>query len=141
LDLSGYEVLVVHVDESASDTNTYTVILKDTEPLPRRPDGREQSTVSWEHDFRLGGSSGGRLLMRFDDFKPTYRGRLMPDAAPLNRKKILSMSIMMRRCVPSIYRLFAMPTWQWGPYTRSWFALLADMETLVISASRRATSH
>ncbi|KAB5583190.1 complex I intermediate-associated protein 30 [Coniochaeta sp. 2T2.1] len=96
LDLSDYDTLVVDIDESASDAKTYTLILKDTEALAKRPDGREQSTVSWEHDFRLGGSSGGRLVMRFRDFAPTYRGRPKPDAEPLNLKSILAMSIMMR---------------------------------------------
>lgn len=98
LDLSGYGTLVIDVNLSASDNKTYTLILKDTEALPRRPDGREQSTVSWEYDFRPGGSGSGtgRLVMRFKDFKPTYRGRPKPDAEPLNLNKILAMSIMMR---------------------------------------------
>ncbi|KAH8904274.1 CIA30-domain-containing protein [Coniochaeta sp. PMI_546] len=96
LNLSDYDSLVVDVDESSSDDKTYTIILKDTEALPKRPDGREQSTVSWEHDFQLRSSSGGRLVMRFEDFKPTYRGRPKRDAEPLNLKRILSMSIMMR---------------------------------------------
>lgn len=101
LDLSGYGTLVIDVNLSASDNKTYTLILKDTEALPRRPDGREQSTVSWEYDFRPGGSGSGtgRLVMRFKDFKPTYRGRPKPDAEPLNLNKILAMSIMMRRYV------------------------------------------
>jgi hypothetical protein len=102
LDLSDYHALVIDVHQTASDHKTYTLILKDNESLPKRPDGREQSSVSWEHDCRLGSSSGGRLVMRFSDFKPTYRGRPKPDAEPLNLKKILVMSIIMRRCVPSI---------------------------------------
>lgn len=103
LDLSSYDTLVVDVHRPASDDKTYTLILKDTESLPKRPDGREQSTVSWEHDFRLGSSSnGGHLAMHFGDFKPTYRGRPKPDTEPLNLQNILSMSIMMRRCVPSV---------------------------------------
>ena len=99
LDLSDYSSLVVNVDESASDEKTYTLILKDKEALPKRPDGREQSTVSWEHDFRLAGSSGGHVALRFRDFAPTYRGRPKPEAEPLNLKSIQSMSIMMRRYV------------------------------------------
>lgn len=99
LDLSDYELLVIDIIESASDDKTYTLILKDTEPLPKRPDGREQSTVNWEHDFRLGSSSGGRAVMRLEDFQSTYRGRPKSDAEPLNLKKILAMSIMMRRYV------------------------------------------
>ena len=85
--------------ESSSDDKMYTLILKDTEPLPKRPDGREQSTINWEHDFRLGSSDGGRAVMRFEDFQPTYRGRPKPDAEPLDLKKVLAMSIMMRRYV------------------------------------------
>lgn len=102
LDLSGYDALVIDAHQPASDDKTYTLILKDTEALPKRPDGRERSTVSWEHDFRLGSGSGGRLAMRFGDFKPTYRGRPKPDAEPLNLRNILAVSIMMRRCVPSV---------------------------------------
>ena len=109
MDLSGYGALVVDVDQFGSDDKTYSLILKDTEPLPKRPDGREQSTVSWEHDFHLGASSGEPLAMRFGDFKPTYRGKPKPDAEPLNLKRILSMSIMMRRCVPCI-RYLELPT-------------------------------
>ncbi|OIW25013.1 CIA30-domain-containing protein [Coniochaeta ligniaria NRRL 30616] len=96
LDLSDYDSLVIDVHASASDDKTYTLILKDTEALPKRPDGREQSTVNWEYDFCLGSSSGGRLVMRLEDFKPTYRGRPRPDAEPLNLHRILAMSIMMR---------------------------------------------
>jgi hypothetical protein len=97
LNLSAYDTLVIGIVESASDTKTYTLILKDTDPLPERPDGREQSTVSWEHDFNPGPSSGGQVAMRLEDFQPTYRGRPKPDAEPLNQKRILAMSIMMRR--------------------------------------------
>jgi hypothetical protein len=101
LDLSDYDSLVIDVHASASDDKTYTLILKDTEALPQRPDGREQSTVSWEHDFCLARSSGGCLVMRFEDFKPTYRGRPKPGAEPLDLSRIVAMSIMMRRYVSS----------------------------------------
>lgn len=93
---------MVDVYRSGSDDKTYTLILKDTESLPKRPDGREQSTLNWEHDFRLGDSTGGLLTLRFADFKPTYRGKPKPDAEPLDLEMILSMSIMMRRCVPCL---------------------------------------
>ncbi|RXG42141.1 hypothetical protein VDGE_30706 [Verticillium dahliae] len=48
LDLSSYEGLSISINHS--DGKKYTLTLKD-EILPRRPDGREQSTVSWEFDF------------------------------------------------------------------------------------------
>ncbi|CAN8098478.1 unnamed protein product [Discula destructiva] len=105
-DLSGYDALVLHV--ARGDANKYTVTLKD-EVLPRRPDGREQSTVSWEYDFVVGGaekeeeaggtaaeSSGRKLVIPFADFEPTYRGRAKPDAEPLDLKNVQRISFMMR---------------------------------------------
>lgn len=110
-DVSGYDVLVL--DVARADTRKYTLTLKD-EVLPRRPDGRDQSTVSWEYDFVVGagedaaaasaaGSTTGstRVVIPFGDFQPTYRGKSKPDAAPLDLKNVKRISFMMRRSVPS----------------------------------------
>lgn len=91
-DLSLYSGLILNT--ASSDGKKYTVVLKDTN-LPKRPDGREQSTVSWEYDF-VADKSGGEVLMPFADFQPTYRGRAAPDAAPLNLAGIKRISFMMR---------------------------------------------
>ena len=73
---------------------------------------REESSLSWECEFRVPenlqeqaeGRSGGQgsqwtVLMLFDDFKPTYRGREFKDAKPLDVSGIRRMSLMMRRYV------------------------------------------
>lgn len=106
-DVSGYDVLVL--DVARADSRKYTLTLKD-EILPRRPDGRDQSTVSWEYDFVVkaggdtaatagSGSTAGstRLVIPFGNFQPTYRGKPKPDADPLDLKNVKRLSFMMRR--------------------------------------------
>ncbi|KAK3381463.1 complex I intermediate-associated protein 30-domain-containing protein [Podospora didyma] len=106
LDLSGFDALVLDLDGGASDTTTtiaakaetYTLVLKDT-VLAKRPDGREQSSVSWEHDFHhhAAGGDDDRVVLRFADFKPMYRG--MPcgdDEPPLDWSSVKRVSIMIR---------------------------------------------
>ncbi|KAK7703603.1 hypothetical protein SLS64_008916 [Diaporthe eres] len=105
-DVSGYDALVL--DVARADDRKYTLTLKD-EVLPRRPDGRDQSTVSWEYDFVVGDGKGGtaagggstagstRLVIPFEEFKPTYRGKPKPDAEPLDLKNVKRVSFMMRR--------------------------------------------
>lgn len=99
-DLSAFDTLVL--DVARADGKKYTVTLKD-ETLPKRPDGREQSTVSWEYDFipTSGGArrASGPVAIPFAAFQPTYRGRPKPDAKPLDLKDIKRISFMMRRCV------------------------------------------
>lgn len=107
-DVSGYDVLVL--DVARADARKYTLTLKD-KVLPRRPDGRDQSTVSWEYDFVVGPGEGGaaaaggstagstRVVIPFGDFQPTYRGKSKPDADPLDLKNVKRISFMMRRSV------------------------------------------
>jgi hypothetical protein len=79
--------------------------LKD-EILPRRGDGREQSTVSWEVDFTPG-TRGGKVWLGWEEFKATYRGREKGDAEPLRKNDIKRISLMMRRYVAvSCYTIF-----------------------------------
>jgi hypothetical protein len=73
----------------------YTLVLKD-KLLPKRPDGREQSTVSWEYDFRTEEKAIVRVEWR--NLRATYRGREI-DAEPLDLKHVKRMSIMIRRYV------------------------------------------
>ncbi|KAH6647641.1 CIA30 family protein-like protein [Truncatella angustata] len=91
-DLSGDDAIVLKTGRG--DGKKYTLVLKD-EALPKRPDGREQSTVSWEYDFKST-YNGGSLYIPWSDFKPTYRGKPKSDARPLDLKSVQRISIMMR---------------------------------------------
>lgn len=91
-DLSKYDG--ISLDIKKSDGKKYTLILKD-ELLPKSPDGREQSTVSWEYDFK-GEADGGKTFGRWNYFKPTYRGREKKDAKPLDLKHVKRISLIMR---------------------------------------------
>jgi hypothetical protein len=64
--------------------------------LPRRGDGREQSSVSWEVDFRPG-DDGGIVWLPWEEFRATYRGREKNDAEPLRTAHVKRISLMMRR--------------------------------------------
>ncbi len=78
----------------------YTFIVKD-EILPPGGDGREQSTVSWEFEFRVEGEGEGgkRVWIPWGELKATYRGKEKGDAAPLELKSVRRFSLMMRRYV------------------------------------------
>lgn len=90
-----------------ADGKVYTFTLKD-EILPRRPDGRERSSVSWEFDLRLEPVAGGRrtVFVKWSDFRATYRGKEV-DAEPLDLKRIRRFGIMVRRYVWFVF-------WVWG---------------------------
>ncbi|KAL4983286.1 complex I intermediate-associated protein 30-domain-containing protein [Aspergillus falconensis] len=95
-DLSSYAGVELDIDTATSDKKLYTLILKDERGLlPPRDDGRERSGLSWEVDFRLGCNKGKRLV-RWEDFRPTYRGKEVRDVEPLDLKAIKRLSIMMR---------------------------------------------
>lgn len=94
-DLSGYDG--IFLDITKSDGKQYTFILKD-ELLPKSLNGREQSTISWEYDFKPQ-DSGEKVYLRWEDLKPTYRGREKKDAKPLDLKHVERISLMMRRFV------------------------------------------
>ena len=94
-DLSPYTGILL--DIASADDKKYTFILKD-ELLPQSPNGREQSTISWEYDFRVG-KDGEQILIRWKDFKPTFRGKEKPDAKPLDLLNVRRISIMMRRYI------------------------------------------
>ncbi|KAI0483643.1 NADH:ubiquinone oxidoreductase intermediate-associated protein 30 [Xylaria cf. heliscus] len=89
-DLSGFQGLRLAIRNG--DGKRYTLVVKD-EILPKRPDGREQSTISWEYDF-IG--KGTELDIPWQDLTPTYRGKPKPDAKPLDLACIKRISIMMR---------------------------------------------
>ena len=99
-DLTSYEG--IELDVKTANDKQYTFILKD-ELLPCDPDtGREQSTVSYEYDFRVPSSLGKHeqatsIFIAWTDFKATYRGREKKDATPLKIRSIRRMSMMTRR--------------------------------------------
>lgn len=105
-DLSAYDRLVLEVlPYGAGGGKTYTVNVKDNVPPPVVPppvDGVEQAGVSWEYDFQLPAQDGaddgyGRVVVRFEDLVPTFRGRVQNDTAPLDLAGIKRFSIMIRR--------------------------------------------
>lgn len=95
LDLSESAGLALSL--GAGDGKKYTLTLKDAIP-GKRPDGRDESGLSWEVDF-VGVEEGRDVFVRWEDFRATYRGREKKDAEPLNLKDVKRISLMMRRYV------------------------------------------
>lgn len=92
-DLSAYDGLLLRLGRV--DDKKYTLTLKDS-VLPTLPDGREQSSISWEYDFA---ANSTEAFVPWGDFKPTYRGRPKPDAEPLDLQNVKRISFMCRRFV------------------------------------------
>ena len=92
-DLSGYDGVELHI--VPSDRKRYTFSLTDEIP-PRRPDAREQSALVWEYDF-CASEAGCEVRLIWKDLKPTYRGKLVEDARPLDLSHIKRFRIMIRR--------------------------------------------
>ncbi|GFF26005.1 uncharacterized protein C9E9.15 [Aspergillus lentulus] len=80
------------LDIAGSDGKVYTIVLKDR-LLPNRPDGREQSTISWEYEFRT--AERAIVRVRWGDLRATYRGREV-NAEPLDLRNVKRISIMVR---------------------------------------------
>jgi hypothetical protein len=79
----------------------YTLTIKN-ELLPRNPDnGREQSTISYEYDFRVPQGSQGAdeyaIFIPWEALTATYRGKEKHDAPTLDIKNIKRFSLLMRR--------------------------------------------
>lgn len=91
-DLSKYDGVLLDIEKA--DGKQYTLTLKD-ELLPKSPNGREQSTISWEYDFKAD-KRGEKVYVRWEDFTATYRGREKKDAKPLDLKHVKRISLMMR---------------------------------------------
>jgi hypothetical protein len=107
-DLSKFAGLQVDFSVDKSDQKKYTVILKDTLLPPNPVDGREQSTVSWEHDFSVADVGGTYeaesqhyrpLGIPWTKFKPTYRGKPVNDCPDLDTSNVKRFSVMIRRYV------------------------------------------
>ncbi|KAI0888461.1 NADH:ubiquinone oxidoreductase complex I intermediate-associated protein 30 [Annulohypoxylon maeteangense] len=92
-DLFDYQGLRLGV--GASDGKRYTLVLKDEVPPKRTEDVYEESTVSWEFDFVP--STDSEVSVRWEDFRPTYRGVPVQDTEPLRIDRIKRIGILMRR--------------------------------------------
>ncbi|KIW06960.1 uncharacterized protein PV09_02619 [Verruconis gallopava] len=94
-DYDGIEMVIGRADEMR-----YTLTVKDT-LLPRDPDtGREQSTISYEHDFKVSPNTKEQdhvlLWIPWDQFRATYRGREKKNAQRLNTRRVRRFGIMCR---------------------------------------------
>ena len=78
----------------------YTFILKDDILPPDGDSGREQSTISYEYDFKgttTASNDSHLIFIPWDKFQATYRGKEKKDAGSLNLIHIKRASLMMRR--------------------------------------------
>ncbi|KAF7980461.1 hypothetical protein HWV62_37926 [Athelia sp. TMB] len=77
----------------------FTLVLK-TAHASTRPDGRRESTVSYEYTFDARPAAAAcapvELRIPFRDFEATYRGRAQPGAPPLDPAQIREVAIMCR---------------------------------------------
>lgn len=92
-DLTGYDGIGLHI--VPLDGNRYTFSLTDEIPQ-HRPDGREQSALVWEYDF-CASETGREVRLSWKDLKPTYRGKPVDDARPLDLSHVRRFRIMIRR--------------------------------------------
>lgn len=86
--------LVLHLNAapiSEKSPTSFVLALK-TEIPDDRPDGRRESITSYEYSWdmkRFEGETGiVRVEAKWDEFVATFRGRVVPDAEPLDTKSI-----------------------------------------------------
>ncbi|KAL2067265.1 hypothetical protein VTL71DRAFT_1689 [Oculimacula yallundae] len=91
-DLSTYEGLVL--DIAKSDEKQYTLTLKDA-VLPPNPNGTDPASLTWQYDFKVK-LDGEKVLIKWDTFKPTLKGREQKDAKPLDLKHVKRIGFMNR---------------------------------------------
>ncbi|KAG5997088.1 hypothetical protein E4U43_002737 [Claviceps pusilla] len=93
LDLANYDGIVVSIrGPDKADGKRYALTLKDA-LVPPSPDGKEQSSLSWEAQFVA--EKPGDVKLPWSQFQPTNRGREV-EAPPLNLKDIKRVGLMMR---------------------------------------------
>ena len=96
------------------DGKTYTLILKDSTPVPAslsssdadepRSDGRERAGVSWEVTFDASSTSSNSDepekvvlgLFPWRTFRPTFRGKEVEGCSELKTEEVRKIGIMMR---------------------------------------------
>jgi hypothetical protein len=109
-DLSSFEGIELQLDAKKSDGKQYTFIFKDHLPNNIPNSVREQSSLSWEADFMVSGTSAAynddivSVYLPWDVFKPTYRGKEQKCKEGPALGSIKRMSIMMRRYSVSLPR-------------------------------------
>ena len=91
---------------SGGDNKTYTLVLKDSTPVPpsladpaSRTDGRQKAGVSWEANFTAAtGVEERRVFFPWKDFEPTFRGRpvVVGDGEGVERGEVRKVGLMMR---------------------------------------------
>lgn len=91
----------------ADHVRRFTLALKN-EPLSRGPDGRQESTTSYEFEISLPETINSTadpqpkldqrvsVVVPFDELQPTYRGRPKTDAPKFNSSHLTELSIMCR---------------------------------------------
>jgi hypothetical protein len=92
-DLTGQDGIELRVGKS--DGKRYTFSLTDEIP-EQRSDGREQSALVWEYDFCTK-ETGHKVHVPWKELKPTYRGKPVEDARPLDLSHVRRFRIMTRR--------------------------------------------
>jgi hypothetical protein len=92
-DLTGHDGIELNI--LPLDYQRYTFSLTD-EIAKRRPDGREKSVLVWEYDFCTR-KTGCKVRVPWRELKPTYRGKPVEDARPLDLSRVKRFRIMARR--------------------------------------------
>ncbi|KAG0143461.1 hypothetical protein CROQUDRAFT_661165 [Cronartium quercuum f. sp. fusiforme G11] len=105
-----YSGIVLEVGPLSSTSSmtirNFTFVLKN-EATVRGPDGKQQSTISYEFDFSLPVANSDidhlpaldrrlEISIPFVELRPTYRGRPQNDAKKFNSSHITELSIMCR---------------------------------------------
>ncbi|EPY51910.1 CIA30 family protein [Schizosaccharomyces cryophilus OY26] len=84
----------IEINIAKSDNFKYTFIIKDDH---QNKDEHERSTLSYEYDFCPGFSKEDQsIYMPFSEFQPTFRGRPVEGAPPLDTSQIVQFSFMIR---------------------------------------------
>ncbi|KAB8231203.1 CIA30 family protein [Aspergillus alliaceus] len=91
-DLSAYDGL--ELDITSGNGKLFTITLTD-EAVRKRPDGRQESAMSWEYDFRAS-DEPEKVFVRWGDFRPTYRGKEVEGARPLDLGGVKRFGLMVR---------------------------------------------
>jgi len=74
----------------------YYTLTVSNEIAEKRPDGRDKSTILYEHSFMTYKGIGASLKIGWDKFKPMYRGKPKVDAPKLDVSQIRRWSFMIR---------------------------------------------
>ncbi|KAI9372246.1 complex I intermediate-associated protein 30-domain-containing protein [Aspergillus egyptiacus] len=127
-DLSAYDG--IELDIALSDKKIYTLFLKDEIP-PRRSDGRERSSLSWEAEFRA--PVGRKVVIRWEDLRPVYRGREVEVTKPVNLTSIKRVGVMMRSFFgsqkgPFSLTMVSIAVWKGGDEKGEKEGVMTDLE-------------